>query len=577
MGAFFSKLLTLTFTHRKWISIYLAAALIVVLCDVTVGYLIKTMSDSAFDSLHSIWKITGLFVTAAVLGGGCKYLARYAGGYFGNQVIRDLRNRISSHISHLPISSHSQIHTGDFVSRTTNDINQLQLFLQTTFFQIAYQPLVFLITISYLLYLNAKLILVTLLIVPIAVFVANIISKPIKKNRTEESEVEAQVLSIVQDSISGVTIEKAFNLQQILVNKFSEAVKKSTRLQLKREKRQALLTPFEIIIRIIPLLVCSVYGGYLAVHHELSPGELFAFLFLINYLVEPLAIIPESLGQLRISEASLNRLEQFLELPMERQGGQTLNINYRDALLSFIDVSFQYTEDAPVLKCISFNVKQNQKIAIVGSSGSGKSTIFHLLCGHYQPTEGSIEYMGEDLNKLDLEQVRTMISIVSQDTFLFPGTIAENISYGCPEASFEEIVKAAQTACIHEFIMDQPQGYQTMIGERAFRLSGGQKQRISIARAILKNAPVLLFDEATSALDSETEFRLQQHLHDFMKDRTVLIIAHRLTTILQADEILVLHQGVIVERGNHEYLSKYGGRYQELYRHQFSDEPSWSV
>jgi ABC-type multidrug transport system fused ATPase/permease subunit len=316
-----------------------------------------------------------------------------------------------------------------------------------------------------------------------------------------------------------------------------------------------------------------LYGGYLAINGGITTGELFAFVFLVQYLIEPLTEIPQMFSQVRVATAAHERIRDVLDLPEERVKGLPVqDPSSHDVVIECKDISFQYSEVSPVLQSVSFRVLRNQTIAIVGSSGAGKSTIFQLLCGHHQPQDGAIYFCGEDMQKLNLEEVRSRISIVSQDTFLFPDTIFENISYGNPDAAMEDIVSAAKAAFIHDFIMTLPDGYQTMIGERGIRLSGGQKQRVSIARAFLKKAPVLLFDEATSALDTESETSIQRNLSDIAGQCTMLVIAHRLSTIINADEIIVLHEGRIVERGSHPYLLEHGSRYRQLYRQQFLDD-----
>lgn len=326
-----------------------------------------------------------------------------------------------------------------------------------------------------------------------------------------------------------------------------------------------------ITIRQVPVLVTAAYGGYLAINGQMTPGSLFAFLYLLHFLIEPMAPFTDLIPQLRAATAAADRIIGVLQHPIEWTGGQSFALDPARPIIEYADVSFAYNGQVGVLNEMNFSIPHHRTVALVGPSGSGKSTVFKLLCGFYEPDEGSVKLNDRKLDQWNLEAVRRQLSLVAQDTYLFPATVAENIAYGHPGATRDEIIKAARAANAHDFIMNLPHGYDTLVGERGNRLSGGQRQRLGIARAILKNAPILLLDEPTSALDVQSEALVQEALERMMGGRTVLVIAHRMSTIKQADEILVLDHGRIVEQGSHQVLIEKDGLYKQLYLKQFQN------
>ena len=335
--------------------------------------------------------------------------------------------------------------------------------------------------------------------------------------------------------------------------------------ELKRQQRLAVMTTLVVVVRQIPVLATAGAGGYLAVTGRLSPGGLFAFLYLLHFLVDSLSGIPGLLLELRSAGAAAARIAQVIQRPTERKGGNRFAGVQRLPAVAFRDVVFSYGDQAAVLDGVDFGIPHQRTVALVGPSGGGKSTVFKLLCGFYEPERGSVDLYGHALREWSLEAARAELSLVAQDTYLFPATVAENISLSRPGASIDDVVEAAKMANAHEFIAELPQGYDTPVGERGSRLSGGERQRIGIARAILKDAPILLLDEPTSALDARSEALVEEALERFTEGRTVLVIAHRLSTIRSADEIVVLDGGRIVERGAHEDLMQRGGVYKQLY------------
>jgi ABC-type multidrug transport system fused ATPase/permease subunit len=320
------------------------------------------------------------------------------------------------------------------------------------------------------------------------------------------------------------------------------------------------------------VLSTAVCGGYLALTGRVTPGGLFAFMYLLHFLIEPLSSGPDLIAALRAATGTAGRIVEVMHRPVERADGQVFEADPAKPAIRYEDVSFGYGEQTHVLDGVSFSISHHKMVALVGHSGSGKSTVLKLLCGFYEPRAGGVELYGRGLGEWNLESLRRQLALVAQDTYLFPASIAENISYGRPGATMGEIIEAAKMANAHRFILELPDGYSTLVGERGNRLSGGERQRIGIARAILKDAPILLLDEPTSALDTQSESLIQEALERFMQGRTVLVIAHRLSTIKHADEIFVLDGGRVAERGTHEDLIGQGGVYRQLYLKQFESE-----
>jgi ABC-type multidrug transport system fused ATPase/permease subunit len=340
--------------------------------------------------------------------------------------------------------------------------------------------------------------------------------------------------------------------------------------KLKTDRRCMAIAPISMVLGVVPNMSCILYGGYLTVKGQITPGELLTFTYLLGFLIGPVASIPNMIIGIKVTIESAKRIIEILEEPEERQIGEGFEIRESDKLVEFTDVSYSYDNERHVLNNFNLVLKKGKMTALVGFSGSGKSTVCKLLCGFYEQYEGQIKIYGKDLKEWSLKEVRRQISLMSQDTFLFPCSIYENIAYGKIDATRQQITETAKMAKADEFIRNLPEGYDTIIGERGSTLSGGQRQRIAIARSILKNAPILLLDEPTSALDIQSEAMVQDELEHFVKDKTVLVIAHRLSTIKNADEIIVMNEGYVVGRGTHQELIKKNDIYKQLYFKQFS-------
>ncbi|NRR23356.1 ABC transporter ATP-binding protein [Brevibacillus sp. MS2.2] len=563
--------------YRGWVITCIIASLLVAVADIWMGILIKTMVEHTnnFDKLVSIALI---IFCLTIVGFLSKYFITYSAARFSSRAMRDLKNSMASHLEKVPMSTMDKYHSGDLVSRLTTDAQILQRFLQQHFFQLFYLPVVFLGALGLLLTINWKLIIFSVAILPVAIAITGWMSRPLQKYSEQMQDHLGQTNAIAQDTLSGIHMVKAFQLEGVLYRKYHAGMKQVLKNAIQAEKKRAWMTAPGILLFSSPILFFVAYGGYLIQAGELDLGSLVIFSYLLHFIIEPLSLAPVLFAQVQETSGAAKRLQEIFSQPVEQNDQPVISVDPEAIPVQFENVTFAY-DQARILHNVSFTLYPNKTIALVGASGSGKSTIIKLLCGFYQmePGNGRLNVFGHSMTDWNMTDMRSYLSMVSQDTTLFPVSIAENISYGRIHATQDEIIAAAKAANAHNFIMELPQGYQTKVGERGSRLSGGQKQRIAIARAILKDAPILLLDEPTSALDTESEALVQEALENVMKNRTVLVIAHRLSTIKEADEVLVLEQGQIVERGTHYDLLGQGGVYTRLYQKQFATERQSSL
>ncbi|WP_418027763.1 ABC transporter ATP-binding protein [Paenibacillus sp. JJ1722] len=589
--------------YNLWVFITVIASLCLAAIDIILGKAIEQMAQGTFSSTQNmIYLVVGM----TLIGMPCKFVMRYASARFSVSALRDLRGDLVHKFCDLPVSSVERKFTGDLVSRLTNNTAVLQNFFIQQFSNLFYLPLVFTASLILLLLTSWKLILASLALMPIGMIITSLMSKPIEKYSADLQEKIAHLNAVGQDAIGGIPIVKAFNMQAVLLKKYMVIMEEVVKRGLRLEKRYAAITPVGVMMLATPIILVIVYGGYLIQQGELNAGGIVLFLYLISFILQPIAMLPTIISQMKEAGGAAKHLFEVLDWQNERQNGEMTLVDQRRenraphlkddadgeanrmseggaesdddvdsvAVVSFEHLTFGYDEGNTVLKDISFQAGQGDMVAIVGASGGGKSTIFKLLCGFNEPGEhaGTIQLFGKSLTDWNLTSLRSHISMVSQESWLFPATIAENIGYGRLEATREEIVEAAKAAHAHDFIVQLPEGYETLLSERGGGLSGGQKQRISIARALLKNAPLLLLDEPTSALDSQSEAQVQNAMNAVMQNRTVLVIAHRLSTVRQANRIIVLDQGSIVESGSHEELLGRDGVYRKLYLKNFEEE-----
>jgi len=505
------------------------------------------------------------------------FLRTFASARFSENCMYRLRNKAAEHIQRLPISYIDNNASTDMLSKLNNDANIIQQFLQNSLFELIVQPLTFFASSVFLFVMSVNLSFVSFTAIPLFMALTLFISKPLEKYTEELQETMSEVTNVAQNVVSGITVVKSFQLEQIMEDKFFCAVDKSIRRGLQLSKIIAMISPIRNMMQFIPFILVFAYGGFLVISNELTFGQLITFINLSNAVVNPLEIFPQAIAAYRLAKGAGTRILETLEIPLEKSGTNAISKSESCVAVEFTNVTFGYEGKEVLFNGLDFNIPVGEVVALVGHSGCGKSTLVKLIAGFYMPLKGEIKIFGSSTNKWDLEKLRESIAIVSQDAFVFPCSIFENIAFGKNNASPEQIYNAAKLAGIHDFIVTLPEGYNTLAGERGAKLSGGQKQRISIARAILKNAPILLLDEATSSLDAESEHNIQKSLEILMQNRTTLIIAHRFSTIKAASIVCVMDNGMIVACGKHNELLESSETYRRLYINQIGLDSTKSI
>lgn len=546
------------------------------------------MISSIFVSLASAW-VYGNITDAAVSGNLNKVLSLIPLGFgltifticssyvntliqarLTNGVMRDFKLHVFHHILRLPASKTANTHTGEYLAHITSNVSGIMGFMGSSLISFIQYPVMFLAAFVYVMQLNGKLAVVIAFGGPAILAVSTIYGRYIKKNSRRSIEIYTKTNKLLTETFSGWSIIRAFTLEKQVFHKYKDQSDKTYDLAIENTKLSAKYSIANSIVSSIGSIIIMGGGAYLVATKKITIGELMIFTRLIGYLVSPITGIAGLWTGLQGSLASLEKIQALLNTEVDSpQLADIKEEKIEIRSLALRDISFRYNEEKEVFQQLNVQIPAGKIVALVGPSGAGKSTLFNLLLGFYRPQKGSIYINEDDAAAMDVATWRNAISYVPQESFLFADTIRENLMMVKPTATKEEMIAAAKDANIHEFIMSLPEGYDTELGERGVRLSGGQRQRVSIARAILKDAPILLLDEATSALDSETEQLVQQALERLMEGRTTLIIAHRLSTIQNADEILVMDNGQIIESGTHPQLLKRKGHYYRMHQTQF--------
>jgi len=488
-----------------------------------------------------------------------------------NGVLKDLRNAMYVKIINLPVSYYSEKRKGDIMARMLGDVNEVQNSFFSILELIVKEPMTIIFTLIAMISISFKLTIFVFIFIPVA---GILISKIGKSLRTKSERVQAEngyLISIVEESLSGLKVVKSYNAEQSFQDKFNNSVSRILNLSNSIGKKNNLATPLSEFLGIITICVLLWFGGQMVLTDKLPNGKalldgakFLAYMGLAYNILTPAKAISKASYQVKGGLAAAQRVFDVLEVENEITSKENaIHKNTFESSIAIKNINFKY-EDENVLKDFSLEVKKGQTVALVGQSGSGKSTIANLLTRFYDVNDGQIQIDNNDIKEIDLHSLRGLIGLVTQDSILFNDSIKANIALGNPNATDEEIIEALKIANAYEFVKDLPNGIHTNIGDSGNKLSGGQKQRLSIARAVLKNPPIMILDEATSALDTESEKFVQVALENMMQNRTSIVIAHRLSTIQKADVIVVMKKGKIVEQGTHEELIALDGTYNKL-------------
>jgi subfamily B ATP-binding cassette protein MsbA len=503
------------------------------------------------------------------------YGQTYFMAYVAQKVVIDIRRAIYQHMQRLSLVFFETRQTGAIMSYITNDVGALQNALVDNVIDLVGQSVVLVGSIIYMFYIDWKLSLLTFLSFPLIIHVINISGRKLRIKSRILQERTADITAFLQESLSSIKVIQSFVQEKYELGRFDNENNNNFRAQMKTVQVSAIITPIINILSALGITAIIWYGGREVIHDEITSGGLVAFIALATNLSNPVKRLSNVYGSIQRALAAAQRVFDVLDIKATiADSPNAVSLPPIKGQVEFHNVSFEYKSGEPILANLSFTANPGQMVALVGPSGAGKTTIANLIPRFYDPLSGHITIDSVEIKTVTLESLRKQIGIVPQETTLFNGTIYQNILYGDLDSSKEAIIAAAKAANAHQFITAMPQGYDTQIGEQGTLLSGGQRQRICIARAILKNPRVLILDEATSALDTESEALVQQALDKLMIGRTSFVIAHRLSTVQQADLILVMDKGQIVEQGTHAELIAVGGLYSKLYNTQFKKRSS---
>ncbi len=525
---------------------------------------------------HNVWTMVAFaLVASTVLKGIFDYGGSYLANYAGYGMVTDLRNELYAATLRRSVAFFQKYSTGTLLSAIVNDIERVQFALSSVLAEFLQQFFTFLFTACVVVLLGGRLTWVLIIFVPVVVMAARRIGQRVRTTTRRGQDKLAEIQNILQETITGVRIVKAFSMEAWETRRFRDAGRRLFKANLRSVSAYAVSSPMMDIFGAIAIAILILIGREYIKHGFFTEGVFLAFIIAVFKMYEPVRKFGIFNNNFQQALGASSAIFEFLDASddvREKAGAQKL-VSFHQGI-RFEHVYFSYgqaNDDRDVLQDINLEVAPGELVAIVGSSGSGKTTLVHLLPRFFDVTRGRLLIDGRDVRDLTIASLRSQIAIVTQDTILFNDTVRNNIAYGQPEVSAETVEEAARAALAHDFIMALPEGYDSVIGERGLRLSGGERQRISIARAILKNAPILILDEATSALDTESESLVQIALQNLMTGRTVFVIAHRLSTVRRADRILVVENGVIVDEGTHECLLAHPGTYRRLYDLQFVD------
>ena len=571
--AVFKRLLRLAKPHAGKFLIALLLMLVVGLSTAGLAFLVKpALDDIFFEKKASMLYLIPLAILAIYfIKGVCSYGQAVLMNYIGQRIVTDLRNDLHRHIHRQSLYFFQSHPTGTLMSRITNDVNLIQNAVSEALTSLMKDSFSLIGLVFVIFYRDWQLAIIAAFVFPLTIYPIAKFGEKLRKVATGTQVTLGSLSSLLQETISGIRIVKAFGMENYEGDRFSRENEQLFRLFMKSASIRAVSGPFMEFLGGLGIAAIVFYGGYQVIQGTSTPGTFFSFLTALIMLYEPVKRLTNVNNTIQQGIAGAVRVFQILDLEsVIRNRPGAVSIPRAAGDIRIEGVSFRY-DDTPVLRNIRLAVRPGEIVAFVGSSGAGKTTLANLIPRFYDVTEGRIILDGKDIRDITLESLRAQIAMVTQQTILFNDTVRNNIAYGDVEKDDRAVREAARAANAHHFIEKLPQGYDTVLGEQGVRLSGGERQRITIARAILKDAPVLILDEATSSLDTESEREVQVAIDNLMRGRTTLVIAHRLSTIQHADRICVLSEGEIVEEGTHGELLKKQGEYSRLYALQFRE------
>ena len=578
-----NRKIQLTFRFFKGAKRYFAVAVIASFVTTVFNSLTPQIFRFTIDSVldgdkypylsEHLWVIAGVLVGVAMLSGVSMFFSRFFTARAGENFAENMRNALYTHVQRLPSAWHDKNQTGDIIQRCTSDVEVIRNFVVTQLLEVF--RTVFLIGVSFAMMwsMNRKLSSIVLLFVPVIVAYSAIFYRLIARRFTDADEAEGELSTVVQENATGVRVVRAFGREQYEMERFRKKNDAFAKLWIRLGTLSGLYWGIGDLITGLQVITVIVVGALEAVNGYISVGEFIAFASYNTALVWPVRGLGRILSDMSKAGVSFERVDYIIKAEEEAYGQQEEEkLSHFD--ISFSNVTFSYEEGQKVLSDVSFHIPQGNVFGILGGTGSGKSTVTQLLARFYELKEGEgrISLGGQDIRQIPLEILRKNVAMVLQEPFLYSRTIRENIAASNPDATFEEIRSAAKIACVDDAIMSFPDGYDTLVGERGVTLSGGQRQRVAIARMLLQKAPVLIFDDSLSAVDAETDSLIRKALSTHMKGSTVILISHRITTLMAADEIMVLKQGRAEEMGTHSELIAQNGIYRKIYEIQMSHD-----
>ena len=561
--------------YKSWLVVSMICMVIVASMAGAQAYMVKPLLDEVFVNRDStMLLVVPLLILAIFLVKGIFYYTyNYLLEKVGQSVIRDLRNALYRHIQSMPLSFYYKKPTGELISRIISDVTLIQGAVSNVFVGILKDTCQAVFLIGVIFYQNWRMAAVSMILLPLIVYPVINFGRWHRRLSRRSQQTTAQISNILYETITGNRIVKAFCMEKYEVARFATTLDKLFGITIRNTKVGAISHPLMEFLGGAGIALVVWYGGSQVLAGKSTPGTFFSFLTALIMIYEPIKGISKINNSLQQGIAAAERvfdvLDEVAEVADKKGAGELPSLK---EAIAFTDVTFKYDKDTEVLKGINLKVKAGEVLALVGSSGGGKSTLVNLIPRFFDVDRGSITIDGTDIRDVTLKSLRSQIGIVTQQTILFNDTVRNNISYGSPDATLAQIKEAARAAHALDFIQQLPKGFDTVIGESGARLSGGERQRLSIARAILKNAPILILDEATSSLDTESEREVQQAIENLVQSRTTFVIAHRLSTIRNAHRIIVIQDGRIVEEGTHDSLLPLGGVYKMLYDMQFRED-----